>query len=336
MPLQDLQTIATDIKNRRFNPIYFLFGDEPLFIDQLSDYIEETVLSEAERGFNQMVLYGRDTSLDDIISNAKRFPMMADYQVIIVKEAQDLSRQIEKLKSYAENPQPTTILVFCYKYKSLDKRKTLYKSLNKSSVLFESKRLYDDKVAPWIIKTLKSKGYSINPKAAQMLVEFLGNDLGKVNNELVKLQLILPKGTAITPKHIEDNIGISKDFNNFELINALGTRNNVKAHRIINYFAQNPKDNPLVVTSATLFSFFSKLLKLHSLSDKSEKSVSTALKVNYYFAKDYITAARHYSMKEVSQAIAELRVLDTKSKGVGSNSVPSGDLLKEFLVKVMG
>ena len=189
-----------------------------------------------------MTLYGRDTTIDEIISNSKRFPMMAERQVVIVKEAQDLSRTIEKLVPYAENPQPTTVLVVCYKYKKIDKRKKLHKVIGKSGVIFEGKRLYENQVGDWIMKALKSRGYSISPKAAQMLVEFLGTDLGKIDNELQKLQLICPEGTTISPEIIEENIGISKDFNNFELRNAIGEKDSLKAHRIINYFAQNPKD----------------------------------------------------------------------------------------------
>lgn len=312
-------------------------GEEPYYIDKISDFIEDNVLDEAEKGFNQMVLYGRDVTIDDIVSNAKRFPMMAEKQVVIVKEAQDLSRSIEKLVSYVENPQTTTVLVLNYKYKKLDKRKALYKALNKSqSVVFDSKKLYDNQVPDWIRRVLKGQGYDISPKASQMLVEFLGTDLSKVNNELNKLKIVLPKGTQITPEHIEENIGISKDFNNFELRKAVGERNVVKAHRIAKYFADNPKDNPMVVTVSLLFSFFSQLMKLHGLNDKSPRNVASALKVNPYFVNEYILAARNYPMRKVSSVIALLREFDVKSKGVGANAVPQGDLLKELLVKILG
>lgn len=335
MPTQDLQSIAKDIKAGKISPIYFLHGEEAFFIDQISDYIENNILTEEEKGFNQMTLYGRDVSVDDIVSNARRYPMMAERQVIIVKEAQDLSRTIENLAAYAKEPQPTTLLVICYKYKKLDKRKTLYKALSKTAVVFESKKLYDNQIAPWITRTLKANGYGITPKAAIMLAEFLGTDLGKVNNEISKLQLILPKGTEITPTHIEENIGISKDFNAFELQDALGRRDRLKAFRIVNYFSQNPKDNPIQLTTGFLFSYFSKLLKVHSLSSITESSVSTALRINGFFAKDYINASRNYSMREVSHAVSLLREMDVKSKGVGSYSASNGELLKEFLVKVM-
>ena len=334
--MDEVKQLASDIKSRKLKPIYFLMGEEPYYIDKISDFIEANVLSEDQKGFNQMVLYGRDVTIDEIIGNAKRYPMMADHQVIVVKEAQDLSRTIEKLAAYAENPQPTTVLVINYKYKKLDKRKALYKSLNKIGIVYESKKLYDNQVPDWIRRVLSPKDYTIVPKAAQMLVEFLGTDLSKINNELGKLQIVLPKGTQITPEHIEENIGISKDYNNFELRKAIGEKNIVKAHKIVNYFADNPKSNPMVVTVSLLFNFFSQLLHYHGLNDKSPRSVASALKVNPYFVNEYITAARHYPMKKVSAVVSTLREFDVKSKGVGANAIPQGDLLKELLVRIMG
>lgn len=333
--MDEVKQIVTDIKNRNFKPIYFLMGEEPYYIDNISKYIESQVLTEEEKGFNQMVLYGRDVSIADVVGHAKRYPMMSEYQVVIVKEAQDLSRHIEKLVDYAENPQPSTILVFNYKYKTIDKRKKLYKTLKKSGVIFEGKKLYDNQVGDWIRRVLSGQNYTISPKAAQMLAEFLGTDLSKISNELEKLKIILPEGTQITPEHIEQNIGISKDYNNFELQKAVGARDFVKANQIIKYFGENPKDNPMVVTVSLLYSFFSKLLHLHGLSDKSPRSVTAALKINPYFANEYIAAARNYPMKQVSSVIATLREFDVKSKGVGSNAVSQGDLLKEMMVKIM-
>ncbi len=311
-------------------------GEEAYYIDKISGFIEDNVLDEAEKGFNQMVLYGRDVSIDDIVSNAKRYPMMAERQVVIVKEAQDLSRTIEKLAQYVDNPQPSTVLVINYKYKKLDKRKALYKAINKVGVVFESKKLYENQVADWIRRVLSGQNYNISPKASQMLVEFLGTDLSKIDNELNKLKIVLPEGTQITPEHIEENIGISKDFNNFELRKAVGERNVLKAHQIAKYFADNPKDNPMVVTVALLFNFFSQLLHLHGMSDKSPRSVASALKVNPYFVNEYLTAARNYPMRKVSSVIGLLREFDVKSKGVGANALPQGDMLKELLVRMIG
>ncbi len=333
--MDEVKQLVTDIKKGNIKPIYFLMGEEAYYIDKISSYIEDTVLAEEEKGFNQMILYGRDVTIEDIVGNAKRYPMMAERQVVIVKEAQDLSRTIEKLVSYAENPQPTTVLVLNYKYKKLDKRKALYKSLKKVGVVYESKKLYENQVSDWIRRVLSSKDYTITPKAAQMLVEFLGTDLSKIDNELNKLQIILPKGSQITPDHIEENIGISKDFNNFELRKAIGERNVVKAHQIINYFAENPKDNPMVVTVSLLFNFFSQLLHFHGLNDKSPRSVASALKVNPFFVNEYLVAAKNYPMKKVSAAIATLRDFDVKSKGVGANALPQRDLLKELVVRIL-
>lgn len=333
--MEEAIQIVQAIKNGDVKPIYFLTGEEPYYIDKISDFIEDSLLTEEEKGFNQMVLYGRDTTIEDIVSNARRYPMMAERQVLIIKEAQDLSRTIDKLEAYAENPQTTTTIVICYKYKKLDKRKKLYKLVSKTGVLFEGKRLYENQVADWIQKTLKSREYQIAPKAAQMLVEFLGIDLSKIDNELQKLQLIVPKGAMITPELIEENIGISKDFNNFELRKAIGLKDELKVHQIINYFSQNPKDNPMVVTISLLYGYFSQILQYHGLTDQSKANVAKVLKVNPFFVKDYEVAARNYPMKKASYAIEYLRDADVKGKGVGSANVPPGDLLKELLVKIM-
>ncbi|MCB0447165.1 MAG: DNA polymerase III subunit delta [Gelidibacter sp.] len=333
--MDEVKQLAIDIKSGNLKPVYFLMGEEPYYIDKISEFIETNVLSDEEKGFNQMVLYGRDVTIDDIVGNAKRFPMMAKYQVIIVKEAQELSRSIEKLVDYVKQPQLSTILVMNYKYKTIDKRKSLYKELKKVGVVYESKKLYENQEADWIRRVLAQKNYTIAPKAAQMLVEFLGTDLSKMNNELEKLQIVLPKGSQISPQDIENNIGISKDYNNFELRKAIGERNVFKAHQIVNYFADNPKDNPMVVTVSLLFNFFSQLLHFHGLTDKSPRNVASALKINPYFVNEYITAARNFPMKKVSSVVGTLRDFDVKSKGVGANAIPQGDLLKELMVKIL-
>ncbi|MDC1325177.1 DNA polymerase III subunit delta [Ulvibacter sp.] len=332
MPSEKANQIVKDIKKGDIKSVYFLMGEEAYYIDAISNFIESTILSEEEKGFNQMVLYGRDVSIDDIVSHAKRYPMMAERQVIIVKEAQDLSRTIEGLVAYVENPQPTTVLVFCYKYKTLDKRKKLSKTIAKNAVLFESKKLYENQVPDWIRRVLSGRGHTITPKAAQMLVEFLGNDLAKINNELQKLQLIMQPGEQITPQLIEENIGISKDFNNFELQKAIGDKNVKRAFAIMQYFHQNPKKNPLVMTVALLYGFFAKLLKYHSLSNKGD--AAKVLKVSPYFVKDYQVAARNYPMKKVSAIISSIRDIDMKSKGVGASNLSQADLLKELLIKI--
>ena len=332
--MDEVVKIINDIKAGNIKPIYFLMGEEPYYIDKLTEYIEENVLQEHERDFNQTVLYGRDVTIEDIVGNAKRYPMMADRQVVIVKEAQELVRTIDKLESYAENFQETTVLVIAYKYKTLDKRKKLVKLLDKVGLVFESKKMYENQVGTWIQRVLHGKGYSIEPKASAMLVEFLGNDLSRISNELNKLQIILPKGHTISAKDIEENIGFSKDFNVFELQNALGAKNQLKAYKIAQYFADNPKDNPMVVTTSLVFSYFVKVLKYHGLKDKNPKTAAPILGVSPFFMKDYDVALKNYPMKKVSAIVAGLRDIDVKSKGVGANSLSNHDLLKEMLVTI--
>ena len=332
--MDEVVKIVNDIKAGDIKPIYFLMGEEPYYIDKLSEYIEENVLAEEEKGFNQTVLYGRDVSVEDIVATAKRYPMMAERQVVIVKEAQDLSRTIDKIESYVDNPMQTTVLVFCYKYKTLDKRKKVTKDVDQKGIVYESKKLYENQVGDWIKRVLAGKKYTIDPKANAMLVEFLGTDLSKINNELEKLQIILPKGTMITAEHIEENIGFSKDYNVFELRKAIGERNQLKAYKIAENFAHNPKEYPLVMTTGLVFGFFVQLLKYHGLKDKSPKNVATALGVNPYFLKEYDLAVKNYPMRKVSQIVGALRDIDIKSKGVGANALPQSDLLKEMLYKI--
>jgi DNA polymerase-3 subunit delta len=332
--MEEVIKMLNDIKAGNIKPIYFLMGDEPYYIDIVSNFIEKKVLSEEEKGFNQTVLYGRDVTIEDIISTAKRYPMMAERQVVIVKEAQDLSRTIDKLESYADNPMPSTVLVICYKYKTLDKRKKLTKVLGKNGLVFESKKLYENQVGDWIKRILASKKYTIEPKAVAMLVEFLGTNLSKINNELEKLQIILPIGSLITPKDIEENIGFSKDFNVFELRKAIGERNQLKAYTIAENFANNPKENPMVVTTSLVFGFFIQLLKYHGLKDKNPKNVAVVIGVNPYFLKEYDVALKNYPMKKVSQIVASLRDIDVKSKGVGASAMSNSDLLREMLYNI--
>jgi DNA polymerase-3 subunit delta len=325
--------IVNDIKSKNYKPIYFLCGEETYYIDRISDLIESSVLTEDEKSFNQVVLYGRDTTVEEIVSTAKRFPMMADYQVVIVKEAQNLSKTFEKFESYAVNPQLTTILVFAYRDKP-DGRKKIFKTIKDKGVWFESKKLYDNQVPDWIVKVLKGQNYGIEPKAAAMLAEFLGTDLAKINNELEKLKIVFPEGHIFTPKNIEENIGFSKDYNVFELKSALATRNQQKAYTIIHNFAANPKDNPIVVISGQMFAFFAQLLQYHGLKDKSKFNAAKALGVNPFFMDEYATASKNYPMRKVSQIIEIIRDMDVKSKGVGSGSMKEADMLKELVYKI--
>lgn len=334
--MNEVKAIIKSIKDRNFNSIYFLMGDEPFYIDQISNTIENTVLSDEEKGFNQTIVYGRDISIDEIIGHAKRFPMMSEFQVIIVKEAQDLSRQIEQLVTYIENPQTSTILVLNYKYKKLDKRKGLYKALKKqNAIILETKKLYDNQMADWVTTLVTSKGYSISIKASHLMVEFLGNDLSKINNEIDKLTGLIQTNETITPELIESYIGISKDYNNFELKKSVGVKDIQKVFKIAKYFSENPKDNPFILTVAMLFNFFSQLMIYHGLPDKSKTNVAKVLGINPYFVSEYSTAAKFYPMKKVSKIIATLRTYDLKGKGVNAQNLKASDLLNEMLIDIL-
>lgn len=343
----EFKEIMASLKKKEYKPVYFLMGEEPYFIDAVSDYIEKNVLDETEKEFNQTVLYGRDVDLLTVLSNAKRFPMMSDRQVVIVKEAQNIRGLIGKdeeggaatdkakhpFLTYLENPQKSTILVICYKYKTVDKRTSIAKQLNKYAVVLESKKLYDNEVAGWITAFVKSKNYNISPPAAALLAEYLGNDISKVVNEIEKLAILLPAQTEINTDHIQKNIGISKEYNIFELQKALGTKNILKANQIVNYFAANPKDNPLVVTITSLYSYFNKILTYHFLTDKS--TAAAALGVNPYFLKDYQQASALYPALKIKTIVSDLRTYDLKSKGVGNGSADNGELLKELIFKIL-
>ncbi len=335
--------IIKDLKNKVYYPVYFLQGDEPYYIDKISDYIEKNVLNESEKEFNQSVLYGKDLDVLTLISHAKRYPMMSNYQVVMVKEAQDLKNlamkeskdQKDPLLEYIQHPLASTILVFCYKYKSLDKRTKLAKVIEKNSLLFESKKLYDNKIPDWINEYVLSKGFRINPKASMLLSEYLGVYLTKITNEIDKLLLNLKAGDEISIQHIEDNIGISKDFNIFELQAALGKKNILKANMIVNYFAANPKNNPMVLTVPQLYSYFLKVMTYHSLTDRSQNNIASALGVHPYFVRDYESAAKAYPYQQTVQIISHLREYDLKSKGVNNGSADEGSLMKELVYKIL-
>lgn len=332
--MHTVQSILNEIKAGDIRPLYFLMGEEAFFIDQISTFIETSVLDETQRGFDQTTIYGKDTSIDAIVSSAKRFPMLAERQVIVVKEAQNLSRTIEDLLTYVKNPQQTTTLVICYKYKSIDKRKALYKALSKAHVVFESKKIYNSNIPSWISGELQKMNLKITPKASYLLSEFLGNDLAKISNELSKLQLVMGDNDLITPELIQINIGISKDFNNFELQKAIAQLDQKKAYQIVRYFSENPNQHPLVLTVATLYSFFSKLMILHTVNDRNPKVLSRAIGVNPYFLNDYTAAAKNFPMRRISSVFQTLRTIDVKSKGVGANLKPL-DLYQELIFRIL-
>ena len=328
------EQILSEIHKKNFAPIYFLTGEEPYFIDMISDTIENEALDEADRAFNQIVLYGRDVDVETIANHARSFPMMGERMVVIVKEAQDV-KNLENFEAYLDTIPETTLLVFVYKYKKFDKRKTLAKKIDKKGVWFESKKLYDSNIPGWIQNYLKAEGYSITPKATQMLADFLGTDLHKIANELKKLTIALPKNRSIDDADVERNIGISKDFNVFELQNAIGNRDVLKANRIVNYFGDNGKDNPLLVTAITLYGYFTKLIKLHCTKDQSQGNLASVLGVNPYFVRDYTNAARNYSLGACIHCISILREFDMKSKGYESGEVSEKDLYREMIFKLM-
>ena len=327
--------IMSDLRKRIFKPVYFLAGEETYYIDLIINYIEDKVLPEAEKPFNQIILYADDTNIPSIIDIARRFPMMSSHQVVIIKEAQSL-KKLDDLVIYLEKPLLSTILVFSYKYKTLDKRTTLYKALEKRAVYFESSRLRDYQIPAWIDRYLMTKGIKADPGASAMLIEYLGNDLHKIVNELDKLIITLPPGKpVITTALIEMNIGISKDYNNFELQKAIGEKNILKANMIVHYFANNPKDYHITSSIASLFSFFSRLLLYHYLTDRSKNNIAAVLKVNPFFVKDYETSAMKYNVSKTVQIISLVRTFDMKSKGYGDSNTEHGELLKELVYRIL-
>lgn len=354
--MKEVTQIINDLKRKIFKPIYFLSGEEAYYIDLISDYIEKNALDESEQEFNQTILYGKDSDLNTVISAAKRFPMMSDYRVVIVKEAQNIkelgkstggeeddddehaskkSNASSVFLSYIQNPQPTTILVFCYKYKTLDKRSAVYKALIKNHIVIETKKIYDNKIPDWITEYVQEKKFKISPKAAFLLSEFLGSDLSKIANEMEKLLINLKEGSEITAESVQENIGISKDFNIFELQDAIGKKDILKANRIINYFADNEKEHPIVMTLSSLYGYFTKILVYHFLSDKSKFSAAQALGVNPFFVDGYSRAAQNYNTSKLKLIFGYLKEYDLKSKGVDNSSIDNGELMKELMFKIL-
>ncbi len=327
--------ILTDLKKKQYKPVYFLHGEESYFIDKIAKYIEDNVLSESEKAFNFSVYYGKELDSKTLIDAASRYPMMAPYQVIIVREAQAM-RSLAKLKPYIEKPVATTLLVFCHKHRKVDGRTTLGTTLKKHAVFFESKKLYESNMPGWISDYLKQKKRTISADAAMLVAEYLGTDLAKISNELDKLVINLPEGKEIDSKAIETNIGISKDYNVFELQKALGQRDIIKANRIVNYFGANPKSGPIVMVLANLYSYFSKIFITHYFKTKGDGELMKQLGLrSNYFLKDYKLAARNYSPSKVRQVFHLLKEFDLKSKGVNSDAVPPGELMKELVFRIL-
>lgn len=330
------EEIVRNLKNRVYSPVYFLMGEEDYYIDRISDYIMDTVLSEVEKEFNLTVLYGADTDMAGVINAAKRYPMMSEHQVIVVKEAQGL-KGMEDLVYYLQKPLLSTILVFCYKHGTLDRRKKITAEIEKAGVLFESKKLKDTQLPGFISSFLKRKKAEIEPKASEMIAEFVGTDLNRLAGELEKLIITLPPGaTRITPEQIERNIGISKDYNNFELRSALIEKDVLKANRIVKYFNDNPKNNPLQLTLAVLFNFFSNLMLAYYAPEKTEQGIAAQLGLRSpWQSREYMAAMRRYKGIKVMQIIEAIRTCDAKSKGIDNSSMSDGDLLKELVYVIL-
>jgi len=332
----DFNKLTKDIEKGQYKPIYFLQGEEAFYIDKLTDFLQEKVLDENEKEFNQTVLYGRDTSIEDVVNISKRFPMMAPYQVVIVKEAQHLNKTIDKLLDYVNSLAPTTILVINYKNKKLDKRKALGKLLNTNGFLFDSKSIKDYQLPEWIVDQGKSMGIKVHPKAAILLAEFKGNDLSSLISTLKKLKVVLNDKKEITIDIVHKNVGFSKEFNLFELQNALAEKNVLKANLIIQHFGHNLKSYPMVLTISSLYVFFTKLMKYHFYIGKySEGEIAKKLGVHPYFLKQYKVAANYYSKNKLARIFGYLREYDLKSKGVDDYSTSENDLLKEMVFKIL-
>jgi DNA polymerase-3 subunit delta len=340
MPLQKPEEVLKNLQQGQFQPIYFFHGEEAYFIDQLADYIEAHALPAHEQGFNQVVFYGKDLSLGQLVNQARSFPMMAERQVVLVREFQEVGdlrseEASQILLKYIEAPLPSTILVLSHKHKSLDKRKALYKALEKKAVVVESKKLYDNQVPAWIERYVKEQGFRIGPPAVQLLFESIGNELSRLRKEIDKIAINYPEKGEITPAAIQQYVGISKEYNVFELQKALIEKNVLKANRIIRYFAGNPKDHPIIPMLAILYQLFSRLLMVHQSNDRSEGHLAKLLGVNPYFVKDYLQALRQYSLPKTIQCIEYLRQADLQSKGVDSGSMNEGDILQELVFKIL-
>lgn len=330
----DFKQILNSVKNKDFKPVYILHGEEPYFIDKIAESIEQFALEEHERDFNQTIIYGRDAELTSLIGELKGYPMMSERRLVILREAQDF-KQIEQLETYVESPLESTIFVVCYKYKTLDSRKKLSKEAAKKGIVFKSEKIRDYQLPDWIVNHMKSKGFSINSKATMLLAENVGNDLSRLVNEIDKLEILLDKGTNIDENHIEKNIGISKDYNVFELVNSISKVDITKANKIVNYFEHNPKAVDLTMVVANLFKFFTQIMRIHFLPNKSREYIANALKVHPFVAGELVQATNKFPPKKIAANIEVLYEFDLKSKGVNSNNVEQGELMKELIFRLL-
>lgn len=337
----DPNLVLQDLKKGQYAPVYFLHGEESFYIDQISDYIEEHALDESQKGFNQVICYGKDVDVATILQHAKRFPMMSEKQVVLVKEAQgvkDLTRENgEKMMlQYLDNPTPSTILVFAHKNKKIDGRKALGKALGKKAVLVETKKLYDNQVPTWIQGYVQSKSCKISSKATSMLQESVGNELSKLANEIDKVLINFDeKSIEITEDHIEKFVGISKEYNVFELQKAIQNKEVLKTNRIIMHLGIDPKAKNSLQVIPILYNFFIKVLQIHYAKDKSDRAIASLLKVSPFFAKDYLVGARNYPLQKIPSIINAFHFADLQAKGIKGNSIKDGEILKELTYKIL-
>lgn len=336
MVLTEKQLID-NLKAGKYLPVYLITGEENYYIDIVSDYFENQLIDESFRDFDQTIVYGRDVTMHSVVSLAQQFPMMSPIRLVLVKEAQDINlKEWELLSKYLESPQPQTLLVFCYRHKKLDKRTAAYKAIAKVGGICEHAKLRDYEVPDWIGSYVNQHGFAITQRGSLLIAEYLGNDLGKISNELAKVFISLQPGDTINEDTIERNIGISKEYNVFELQNAIGRRDVVQCNRIINHFAANPKENPIQLILPNLYNYFIKIMEYHQLTDKSQSSAASALKVNPYFVRDYATAAGNYPLGKLASCIGYLNEADLRCKGIHSSStVTYGEILKELIFKII-
>ncbi len=334
------QNILSNLKSDQYAPVYFLQGEESFFIDEVIKHIEKHAMDESLRNFNQVVLYGKDADIPTLLNHAKSFPMMAERKVVIVKEAQEIAGfgkgdNEKMLIDYLENPQPSTVLVFGYKYKTLDKRKKLAKTIDQKAVLMTASKFYDNQVPAWTESFVNSRNKTIDQKALQLIVENIGNNLTRIANEVDKMMINIGDDPKITAEHVYKNIGISKEYNVFELQKAFSFKNVMKANEIIAYFKSDPKSNPLIPIIANLFSFFNKLLLVHHAKDKSDKHLASLLGVHPFFVKEYLMAAKNYPLGKVVANVRHIKIADMKSKGIEYPTRPEGEILKELVFNLI-
>lgn len=332
----DYKSIVADIKNKKFKPLYLLQGEEPYYIDVITKKLQENVLQEHEKDFNETIVYGKDCDVLSLITDANGYPMMSDFKLVLVREAQDIKeKDLELLEKYTEKPNPSTVFVLAYKYKKLDARKKVTKNFSSKGIVYTSDKVRDYQLGDWIRDFLKVREYTITPKATSLLVDFLGTDLSKVVNELEKLSILLPKGSEINEVNIEENIGISKDYNVFELTNAVMIRDYVKALKIVDYFSHNPKAGSIIMVIPNLFNAFIRLMKIEFSPNKREDYLASLLKISPYAVKELAKSCKIYPPKKAAANISILHEYDLKAKGVNNTSFTEGDLMRELIFKLL-